>query len=71
MFHLLVEGLTIAAIIGAAVIAVLLIKNKYQPEIERTWENSREQEEEQKSLLLLSSDSVRVNELTYKESYKK
>jgi Na+/glutamate symporter len=70
MFHLLVEGLTIAAIIGAAVIAVLLIKNKYQPEIERTWENSREQEEEQKSLLLLS-DSVRVNELTYKESYKK
>jgi hypothetical protein len=70
MFHLLVDGLTIAAIIGAAVIAVLLIKNKYQPEIERTWKNSREQEEEQKSLLLLS-DSVRVNELTYKESYKK
>jgi hypothetical protein len=60
MFHLLVEGLTIAAIIGAAIIAVLLIKNKYQPEIERTWENSREQEEEQKRLLLLS-DSVRVN----------
>jgi hypothetical protein len=61
MFYLLVEEvLTIAAIIGAAVIAVLLIKNKYQPEIERTWENSREQEEEQKSLLLLS-DSVRVN----------
>jgi capsular polysaccharide biosynthesis protein len=65
MFHLLVEVLTIAAIIGAAVIAVLLIKNKYQPEIERTWENSKEQEEEQKSLLLLSSDTVRVNELAY------
>jgi hypothetical protein len=70
MFHLLVEGLTITAIIGGCVIVVLLIKNKYQPEIERTWENSREQEEEQKRLLLLS-DSVRVNELTYKESYKK
>jgi hypothetical protein len=36
MFHLLVEGLTIAVIIDGGAIAVLLIKNKYQPEIERT-----------------------------------
>jgi Na+/glutamate symporter len=51
MFHQLAEGLTIAAIIGGGgIIAVLLIKNKYQPEIEKTWENSREQEEEQKRL---------------------
>jgi hypothetical protein len=34
MFHLLVEGLTIAATIGGGVIAVLPIENKYQPEIE-------------------------------------
>jgi hypothetical protein len=42
MFHQLVEGLTIAVIIGGGAIAVLLIKNKYQLEIGTTWENSRE-----------------------------
>jgi hypothetical protein len=64
MFHLLVEGLTIAATIGGGVIAVLPIENKYQPEIERTWKNSRGKEEERKRVFLLS-DTVRVNELTY------
>jgi capsular polysaccharide biosynthesis protein len=63
MLHLLVEGLTIATIIGGGVISVFLIKNKYQPEIERTWKNNREQEEEQKRLLLI--DTVRAKELTY------
>jgi hypothetical protein len=64
MFHLLVEGLTTAAIIGGCVIAVLLIKNKYQLEIGTTWKNSREKEEERKRVLL-SDNTVRVNELTY------
>jgi hypothetical protein len=37
LFHLLAGGFTIGAIIGGGgIIAVLLIKNKYQPEIERT-----------------------------------
>jgi hypothetical protein len=60
MFHLLAEGLTIAAIIGRGIIAVLLIKNKYQPEIEKTWKNSKEKEHKR----LLLSDTVRVNEVT-------
>ena len=49
---MLIEGLTIAGIIGASSIAVLLAKNKYQPEIEWTWENSRQQEEKQKISLV-------------------
>jgi hypothetical protein len=44
---MLIEGLTIAGIIGASSIAVLLAKNRYQLEIERVWEKSRQQGEEQ------------------------
>jgi hypothetical protein len=54
---MLIEGLTIAGIIGAISIAVLLVKNKYHPEIERMWENSREQVEEQRLLL---SDQIQL-----------
>jgi hypothetical protein len=49
---MLIEGLTIAGIIGASSIAVLVVKNKYQPEIEWTWENRRQQEEKQKISLV-------------------
>jgi hypothetical protein len=49
---MLIEGLTIAGIIGASSIAVLVVKNKYQPEIEWTWENRRQHEEKQKISLV-------------------
>jgi hypothetical protein len=57
---MLIEGLTIAGMIGASSIAVLLTKNKYQPEIERVWENSGQQGEEQK--ISLVSDQISQSE---------
>jgi hypothetical protein len=54
---MLIEGLLIAGIIGANSIAVLLAKNRYQPEIERVWENSRQEGEEQK--ISLVSDQIK------------
>jgi hypothetical protein len=54
---MLIEGLTIAGIIGASSIAVLLAKNRYQPEIEGVWEKSRQQGEEQK--ISLVSDQIK------------
>jgi hypothetical protein len=54
---MLIEGLTIAGMIGASSIAVLIAKNKYQPGIEWTWENSRQQEEKQEISLI--SDQIK------------
>jgi hypothetical protein len=39
---MLIEGLTISTLIGGSTILVLFAKNKYQPEIEKVWENRKE-----------------------------
>jgi hypothetical protein len=39
---MLIEGLTISVLIGGSTILVLFAKNKYQPEIEKVWENRKE-----------------------------
>jgi hypothetical protein len=38
---MLTEVLTISALIGGSTVLVLFAKNKYQPEIEKVWENRK------------------------------
>ena len=43
---MIIEGLTIAGIIGSCGLLVWYAKNKFQPEIERTIEEQKKQEKE-------------------------
>ena len=59
MFHIFVEVLTIAAMIGGSISLVLLAKYKYQPEIERVWQN-RNKEGKNNQINLEHTNSIMV-----------
>jgi capsular polysaccharide biosynthesis protein len=52
------EILTIVAIIGGSICLVLFAKNKYQPEIERIWENRNKEKDKNNQINSEHTNSI-------------